>query len=152
MAESDDVRQCLCLNLRRSARQITQFYDERLRASGLRTTQFQLLAAISLLVARTGPAAQQPLADLMGMDRTTLTRNLALLERQGYVQVETALRDRRERAIELTPAGRLALDQAMPLWQDAQAIMRERIAADPAIPAFGEVLKVLGRVGTLSEP
>jgi DNA-binding MarR family transcriptional regulator len=147
MAKPDDVRQCFCLHLRRSARQVTQFYDERLRGSGLKTTQFQLLAAIS----QTGPTAQQPLADLMGMDRTTLTRNLALLQRNGFVTLETAAQDRRERSIALTPAGRTVLKKAMPLWQSAQAAIKDKTSANPAIPEFGDLLAVLAQIGTAAE-
>ena len=142
MVADDDVRQCICLNLRRTARQVTQFYDLRLRGSGLRTTQFQLLAAIS----KVGPTAQQPLADLMGMERTTLTRNLALLEKQSFVQIKRSPSDRREHEVELTAAGKHILKQTLPLWKEAQTAMKQRMSADPAIPPFAEMLGVMAQI------
>ena len=92
----DDVQNCLCLNLRRGARRLTQAYDRALRPSGLKITQFQLLAAVGKFV-RT---PLNPLADFMGMDRTTLTRNLAVLDRDGHVRVEPGEEDRREQKLE----------------------------------------------------
>ncbi len=145
MGNQADVRECLCLHLRRSARQMTQFYDERLRPSGLRVTQFQLLAAVAAM----GPTAQQPLADFMGMERTTLTRNLALLEREKLVKVGSAAGDRRERAISITAEGTRRLAEATPLWRAAQTAIRREMGDDPALPGFGEVLALLERVDAL---
>ncbi len=146
MAAAPDVRECLCLHLRRCARQATQFYDAKLRDSGLRTTQFQLLSSIAGL----GPTAQQPLADFMGMDRTTLTRNLALLKREGLVLLGKATDDRRERVISLTAAGHLRLAQALPLWQAAQKEMRRRMSEDAETPKFDEVLRFLAGLGRMT--
>ena len=75
--DRDDVLNCLCLHSRRAARRLTQIYDDALRSSGLRVTQFQLLSAVQ----SAGPVTQHRLADLLGTDRTTLTRNLGVLER-----------------------------------------------------------------------
>ncbi len=111
-----DVLHCLCLNLRRGARQLTQRYDAALRGTGLKITQFQLLAAIDRMKRTT----VTPLAGFMGMDRTTLTRNLALLERDGLVRLEQGVQDRREQWITLSPRGRKALTAATPLWEVAQ--------------------------------
>ncbi len=83
MATRLHVRDCLCLHTRRTARLLTQFYDEALRPSGLRITQFLLMAAIH----EAEPITHQPLADILGMDRTTLTRNLALLGRDGLTVI-----------------------------------------------------------------
>jgi DNA-binding MarR family transcriptional regulator len=111
-----EVRSCLCLQTRRAARNVTQIYDRALLSSGLRVTQFQLLAT----VAEAEPATQQMLARFLGMDRTTLTRNLALLERDGLLRVERGPEDRREHHHSLTAAGRAAFDSALPLWRSAQ--------------------------------
>jgi DNA-binding MarR family transcriptional regulator len=140
--DDDDVRQCFCLNLRRSARHVTQLYDLRLRGSGLRTTQFQLLAAISKI----GPTAQQPLADLMGMDRTTLTRNLALLERQGFVSITRSRRDGREREAELTLSGQSAFRDALPRWKEAQAAMKRSMSMNAALPSFTEAFHLIAEI------
>ena len=146
MAAEHDVRQCFCLHLRRSARQVTQFYDGRLQPSGLRVTQFTLLATIE----RLRPRSQRPLAEMMGMDRTTLTRNLALLERDGYLKVEEAKQDRRERMIRLTKAGRDALAEAMPLWQLAQAEFKRRLSEEMESPGFEQLLGVVDKASSVA--
>jgi DNA-binding MarR family transcriptional regulator len=94
---------------------MSHFYDEILEPSGLRGTQFSLLVALSL----TGEAPVLRLADELGLDRSTMTRNLAPLERDGLV-VSAEGPDRRVRLIQLTEAGRRALATALPLWEKAQ--------------------------------
>jgi DNA-binding MarR family transcriptional regulator len=118
MQEFSDLmtaRMCACGNLRRASRAITQRYDAVLAPSGLTTPQFGLLAHL----ARTGPITLGNLAQLMGMDRTTLTRDLTPLAREGYVTIGTG-EDRRTRVAQLTAAGEAALARARPLWQAAQ--------------------------------
>jgi DNA-binding MarR family transcriptional regulator len=109
------ARMCACGNLRRASRAITQRYDAALAPSGLTTPQFGLLAHLF----RTGPITLGNLAQLMGMDRTTLTRDLTPLAREGYVTIGAG-EDRRTRIAQLTPAGEAALQRARPLWQEAQ--------------------------------
>ena len=109
---------CMCFNLRKASRAVTQVYDEFLRSGGLRTTQFSLLA---MLVGK-GPMPIRTLADYMVMDRTTLTRNLKLVEREGLVTVRAG-EDRRTRIVEITEKGRDAIRHALPFWQDAQDFM-----------------------------
>src|SRR5438876_11565211 len=101
--------QCNCSTLRSATRVLTQAYDEVLRPSGLRTTQFSILARL----AGVGPVPLSELAELLAMDRTTLARNLRPLEREDFLRLEVGS-DRRERLIHLTPAGRRALARAMP--------------------------------------
>ena len=107
---------CTCFNLRKAARAVTRVYDEALKPSGLRATQFSLLS----VVANRGPAGMTELARALVMERTTLTRNLKPLMDQGFLQV-VAGADRRQRPIAVTPRGRKALDRALPLWRCAQA-------------------------------
>lgn len=116
------VAECTCFHLRRTARVVTQIFDEYLAPGGLKATQFTLLVAL----ARSGSAAVTALSRALGMDRTTLTRNLKPLQRQGWVEIVTG-EDRRTRAIRLTGAGRKALGQASPLWQSAQREVVRRI-------------------------
>ncbi len=116
---------CVCFNLRKTARAVTQAYDEQLRPAGLRTTQFSLLAVL----ATDGPLAVAALADRMVVDRTTLTRNLKLVEAQGLVSVAAGRTDRRTRIVELSAPGRAALARAMPLWRKAQRRMVARLGA-----------------------
>ncbi len=106
---------CACLNVRKAARAVTQLYDEVLQPSGLRVTQFTLLVAIALA----GEAPVTQLANALVMDRTTLTRNLALLEHQGLVAIARGT-DQRTRMVTLTNQGREALVKALPLWEQAQ--------------------------------
>ena len=110
------VRTCACFNLRKAARAVTQLYDEVLAPSGLRGTQFSVLAVVSAA----GAATMTELADTLVMDRTTLTRNLKPLLDRGLVERGEG-EDRRQRPIAITPAGRDALGQALPLWEKAQA-------------------------------
>ena len=106
---------------------MTQQYDEVLRPAGIRATQFSLLVPTAVL----GPVRLTALADVVGMDRTTLTRNLALLQREGLVRVETGV-DLRTREVGLTPKGRKVLDRAIPLWHEAQAQMATALGPAPA--------------------
>lgn len=113
--------ECLCTNLRMSARAITQIYDDVLRPSGLRTTQFSLLRAIE----RLGPVTFQRLSEALVLDQSTLPRSLRLLERAGYIKIEAGA-DRRERLASLTAGGEAAIRGAKPLWLQAQERMRSR--------------------------
>ena len=114
----DQVPACTCFNLRKAARAVTQLYDEALQSSGLRGTQFSLLAALNHM----GSATVSDLARAMVMDRTTLTRNLRPLEKQGWIEIVPG-KDRRTRQLALTSSGRKTLKQAMPLWKKAQKQM-----------------------------
>lgn len=106
---------CHCLAARRAARGITRVYDGELRPHGLRVTQFSVLAALAL----GGPETAARLAEELGLERTTLLRSAALLERKGWIR-EGRPRDRRERPIQLTAAGRRKLLSAYPAWKTAQ--------------------------------
>ncbi|HZR44187.1 MAG TPA: MarR family winged helix-turn-helix transcriptional regulator [Ktedonobacteraceae bacterium] len=117
-----NVRQCVCANLRRADRTITQIYDAILAPSGLHITQFTLLATL----AEAAPISINRLADLMGMDRTTLTRNLGPLSKQGWTRVEEG-EDHRMRVVTLTQEGERILAQALPLWQQAQRHVLEQL-------------------------
>src|SRR3954468_16668720 len=112
---------CTCFVIRRAARHLTQSYDRFLAPTGLRTTQYSLLSTLK----RTGPRTIQALAAEMGLDRTTLGRNLRPLERDGLVAIGVDPHDRRGRALQITPAGRARVEQAQALWQQAQARFTE---------------------------
>ena len=106
---------CACANLRRAARSVTQLYDEELRGSGMRATQFTLLQALS----RLGRITQGHLGELLALDSTTLTRSLKPLVKRAWVRSVPG-KDRRERHLQLTTAGRRQLDRVQPLWERAQ--------------------------------
>lgn len=116
---------CACANLRQASRAITQFYDAHLQPSGLRATQFTVLAAISLIEQIT----ITELAERLGMDRTTLTRNLKPLEKQGFVKSALG-EDRRTRVVLLTDRGNEALKKALPLWEKAQQQVVEALGPE----------------------
>ncbi len=112
---------CRCLAARRDARAITRHFEARLRRHGLKATQFSLLASLAL----TGPKPMRDLAEMLGLERTTLTRNAALLERHGWIDVDRP-KDRRERPLRLTASGREKLESAYPDWKAAQDSLAER--------------------------
>jgi DNA-binding MarR family transcriptional regulator len=106
---------CVCNTLRMVTRVVTQLYDECLRPSGLRVTQFSILAAI----ARLGEASLKQLEPELAIDQTTLTRSLGLLERDGVID-RASHPDGRIKAMRLTATGRRALEKAWPMWTQAQ--------------------------------
>ncbi|HZT06199.1 MAG TPA: MarR family transcriptional regulator [Chloroflexota bacterium] len=108
-------RACYCLAARKTARAITRLYDERLRPHGLRATQFSILVALALK----GPTSVGELAELLGLEHTTLTRSAARLERDGWVATASAP-DHRRRPLSLTQAGRRKVEEAFPAWKEVQ--------------------------------
>ena len=107
---------CNCLAVRQAARHITQFYDQLLTPSGLRTTQFSILAKLR----RLGPMTINALAAEMVMDRTTLGRNILPLERDGLIAVEQGRRDRRSKELRVTETGEARFRAGMKGWVQAQ--------------------------------
>jgi DNA-binding MarR family transcriptional regulator len=118
-------RRCACFNLRRVTRAVTQLYDDFLRPTGLRVTQFSVLVALRNL----DQATVNQLADKLVVDRTTLTRKLRPLQQAGFVRSRPGV-DRRVREISLTAAGEDKLHQALPRWREAQSQMRRSLGRD----------------------
>ncbi|NPV56085.1 MAG: winged helix-turn-helix transcriptional regulator [Anaerolineae bacterium] len=116
---------CVGFNVRRATRLVTQFYDRALAPAGLRSTQFSLLNVLAMVPA----LRMQDLADILAMDRTTLTRNLKPLLKQGWVKT-TVGADRRARMVQITPGGRNVMHGAQPMWEEAQKYITERLGAD----------------------
>lgn len=109
---------CECLQARSRAHLLTQAYDEIMAPSGLRITQFNV---VSVLMA--GGLTMKELSIATEIDRTTLTRNLLPLEREGLVAITGGGGDdARKRIVSLTDTGRRATEKAYILWQQAQAI------------------------------
>jgi DNA-binding MarR family transcriptional regulator len=119
---------CLCLASRRAARRITRVYDRELRPYGLRATQFTILVMLSLR----GAATIGELAEGLGAERTTLTRNLALIEALSWVQIQTGEEDARSRVVTVTDNGRSVVAEAFPAWRKAQGFITEAIGTDGA--------------------
>lgn len=121
---------------------IRQIYDEALRPYGLKATQFTLLNAISLRE----PIKQTVLAEKMVTDRTTLTRNLASLERQGLVQFQPGS-DRRVKEISLTPEGHQRLAEAYPHWKEAQTKTEELLGKHQVHKLLAELNDITRKLG-----
>lgn len=134
---------CLAFNLRRADRLLTQIYDEALRPSGIRGTQFSLLVGLRAME----PATMSALSAQLGLDRTTLTRNLKLLE-EAHLAASEPGEDARERRIVLTPKGHRALQAAFPLWKATQARIEKQLRPG----GFSALLKDLSALGTLESP
>ena len=133
--------ECAVVNLRKSARAVTQFFDEVLRPSGLRATQFSVLVAVALAA----PPTMTRIARALVMDPSTLTRDVRLLERAGMVKTRGG-KDRRTRFVMLTPLGRDRLTAALPLWEQAQHHVARRVGGS----RWREILHTLSAVQTLA--
>jgi len=112
--------------VRQAARHITQFYDQFLAPSELRTTQFSILAKLR----RLGPMTINALAGEMVMDRTTLGRNILPLERDGLIVVEQGSRDRRSKELRVTEAGEARFRAGMKEWVNAQRQFENAFGAE----------------------
>lgn len=115
-ADTMKVTNCTCANLRKATRIVTQIYDAALKPTGLRTTQFTLLTTVQKM----GELPMNHLAEALGMERTTLTRNLKPLVSKGFIEIEHES-DRRIRRVRLSEEGEKILKEAHPSWEIAQA-------------------------------
>lgn len=106
---------CVGFNLRRVARVVTNFFDAEMRRHGIRSTQGSILAALP----STGSTNMADLSEFMGMERTTLLRNLRPLQRDGLVAVERGGHGGRVE-LSLTPKGRKQIEKFAPAWESAQ--------------------------------
>ena len=134
MDESAMARLCMCNSVRRASRALTNLYDAILAPSGLRVMQFSLLAHL----ASVDEATLMRLAEMRAIDRTTLTRNLMPLERDGLVTI-VAGTDRRMRVVRITDAGRAAMQRAYPYWQMAQQQMITGLGGERFDALLGEM-------------
>ena len=117
------VESCACHKVRMAARAVTRAYDDALRPTGLRASQLALLVAIDN---NDGTISITAVAKVMGMDRSTLTRNLRPLEKEGLVAI--GLEGwRRSRSLQITKKGQSRLREALPLWQRAQDSLRRNL-------------------------
>lgn len=121
----DIGRTCACFKVRKAARAVTKLYEEVLRPIGLRATQFSLLMAARVI----GPVTVVKLAQITVMDRTTLTRNLQILEKRRLIEIKPG-EDRREREVTLTASGMEVLAKAVPLWEEAQDRVRQGLGEE----------------------
>jgi DNA-binding MarR family transcriptional regulator len=126
---------CVVYNLRRASRAVTQLYEEHLKPSGLLPTQFTLLAAVRVM----GPVQMSKIAKELVLDRTTLTRNLRPLEREGLLSVVYAKSDQRLREISITNKGMKKLKQAIPYWEEAQNLATKMLSTNRLDRMLGDL-------------
>ena len=113
---------CMGMRVRRASRVVANHYDKHLKPSGLKGTQFTLLNTIFM-----NPGANiGKLADILGLDRTTLNRNLKPLERKGWIRSGSG-KDPRTRTLKLTNEGTGILKNALPFWLEAQSGVMETV-------------------------
>lgn len=106
---------CACFNLQKGTRAVSQYYNKILKPSGLRGTQFAILRVLAVI----DSGSITNIANLMVVDRTTLTRNLRPLEKRKLVKIVPG-KDQRSREVRLTQKGKDTLITAIPLWEEAQ--------------------------------
>src|ERR687888_1713431 len=116
------MESCTRGELRKAARAITLLYDNAFKSTGLLSTQFNVLQAICSI----DSIRISDLADKLGMDRTTLTRNLSVLEREGFIKISEG-KDHRTRNVTATQKGRNAIAKAIPLWNEAQRKVKQKM-------------------------
>ena len=114
---------CVSFNLRKASRIVSRIYQKEMRGAPVKGPLFSLLATIS----RRGSTSITALANGIGLERTTLTRNLRHLEDRGYIQIVTLAANRKE--VSVLPEGEIALRAALVLWRRAQ---------DRVVKALGE--------------
>jgi DNA-binding MarR family transcriptional regulator len=131
---------CMCGTFRRTARALTQLYDDAFRPVGLRGTQFTILQVLS----RAGEVSQGELGQILAMDSTTLTRTLRIMVREGWIS-ERRGEDRRERWLRLSKPGRDQFNRALPPWEKAQAQLRRQLGDE----RWRELLKLSNEVTNL---
>lgn len=122
---------CLCLHVQRAARVLARRFDDVLRPLGLTNGQFSLLMSLN----RPTPPAIKDVADLLAMDRTTLTAALKPLVRRKFVTIAVDKDDRRSRRLILTRTGEALLSAAVPIWK------RTHAEIERALPRGGDALR-----------
>jgi DNA-binding MarR family transcriptional regulator len=115
----------MCASLRRTSRALTQLYEDALRPTGLRGTQFTVLQTLSLA----GEVTQGQLGQILVMDSTTLTRTLNIMSRHGWI-VKRRGEDRREWRMRLSRAGETQFKVALPHWEKAQTRLRRQLGEE----------------------
>ena len=122
----DYTQICVCANLRKKTRVVTQLYDKLLQPTGLKVTQYSMLAHIDLQQA----VSISRLGEILQLDQTTITRNINLLKQHGYVELKRDTNDARTKKITLTEKGLEKLHEAAPIWQGIQDRIIEDIGTE----------------------
>lgn len=131
---------CICLRVQRASRAVGRRFDNAFRGLGLTNWQFTLLISLESIE---WPSVNE-LATELAMDRTTMTRNLRVLERRGLLAIGTDASDGRVRRVSLTPQGRALLARAVERWREVNQAVRDDIPA-VILPAMWQALEAIGR-------
>jgi DNA-binding MarR family transcriptional regulator len=137
---NDEV--CLCTGLRQAAHAMTEIYDEALAPSGLKITMFRVIRRLS----EAGEPTISDLAKIVALNRSSLGRNLKVLEREQLVTFVGG-EDERSKVVQLTRKGKVALTTAMPLWMDVQTRMKSKLKAEQ-----DAIVRVLSIVSAEARP
>jgi len=133
---------CTVLRLHAATRLSMQAYNGLMAEVDLTMPQFATLASLY----REDGLSVTELAHLVGVDSTTLTRNLRLLERRALVLQVTAADDRRRRVVRLTPEGRKLFVRAVPVWQKAQAALKKRVGVSQVEALHKQLTQVIEKL------
>ena len=133
---------CLCFNIRKASRTVTQIYEEAFRAVGYTPSQLMILSAIKELHS----ATVNELADAVCTDRTTLSRNLNPLKKDALIRA-CDCHDRREKAVMLTDKGKAVLEKASPIWKEVRQRMAKLLGAEHMEHFLKDLNKVVDMVG-----
>jgi DNA-binding MarR family transcriptional regulator len=135
---------CTCFRIRGAARRVTQIYSKHLAPTGLKISQFSLLGFISA----DGPVSIGRLSDLLATDRTTLTRNLGPLLKDGLVE-RAQSGDKRRHELVATPAGRALFKRALPLWAAAEQEVRDAMGVKLTADLHGAIERSMEKLAAL---
>ena len=130
--------ECLCYEFRKTARFVINYYDAALKETDLKSNQFIILAAVAYM----GKTNFKNLAEFVGIDQSTLARNLVTVEKQGFVTVNPGS-NRREKFISLSRKGKNKLASAFPQWQKAQREIVLHLGSDQWKAIKGELSRVV---------
>jgi DNA-binding MarR family transcriptional regulator len=133
---------CACNQLRRATRRITQLYEAAMATSGLKVTQLPILVGLG----SSGDLSVTTLADALSLDRTTLTRNLRVLEERGLVHTYEHGDDARVRMVSLTLEGSRVLSGALERWEAVQLEVEEQFGRDRLQALYDELDELHGTV------
>jgi DNA-binding MarR family transcriptional regulator len=137
--------ECTCFRLRSAARRVTQIYGRHLAPTGLKISQFSLLG----FVCAEGPVAVGRLSELLATDRTTLTRNLGPLLKEGLIE-RAASGDKRRHELVATSAGRALFKRALPLWSEAEQELRAALGPRLTSDLHETIAQSMDRLAALS--
>ncbi len=135
---------CTCFRVRSAARRVTQIYSRHLAPTGLKISQFSLLGFVSAQ----GPVSIGRLSELLATDRTTLTRNLGPLLKDGLVE-RAQSGDKRRHELVATPAGRALFKRALPLWAAAEQEVRDAMGAKLTADLHGAIERSMEKLAAL---